>query len=353
MWSKNALTERLNLRFPIFQAPMGEHSPPDLATAVSNAGGLGGIGMWGFTVEEAENRILAFRQRSTSSLNVNYPLWQATGHHSDADLEMRSALQKLYDRKGLGIVPMPVGSDSSISTSHLDMLVRTRPETVSFHFGLPEPHVIDVLKENGITVMCSATTVDEARLLEARGIDFIIAQSAEAGGHQGTIFETDTRVRLGLFSLLPQVVDAVDVPVIAAGGIADGRGIAAALMLGASAVQIGTAFLRCGEAGISDGYRAALANAKDTSTIITNVVSGRHARAISNRLVETLEESGAAPLPFPAQYGLTLPLEKDDDPDFLGLLAGQSVALTREMPATDLMSKLVEETNRCLSLIIK
>ena len=349
MWAENALTRRLNLSYPIFQAPMGELSTPDLASCVANAGGLGGLGMWGFSAEEAQNRILAFRQQSSGRLNVNYPLWEATENVADLGQDMREAIEPLYKQKGLMQVPNPQASESAVTAAHLEMLVAMKPDVVSFHFGLPDQTVVDTLKENGIAMMCSATTVQEAKWLEARGMDFIIAQSSEAGGHQGTFFEHNDRVRLGLFSLLPQVVDSVSVPVIAAGGIVDGRGIAAALMLGASAVQMGTAFLRCDEANVSDGYREALAQAKDTDTVITDVISGRDARAISNTLVETLEASGASPLPFPAQYGLTIPLEADDDPDIIGLLAGQSVALSRAFPASELMEMLVDETNNCFS----
>ena len=329
---------------------MGEYSTPDLAAAVSNAGGLGGLGMWGFSAEEGENRILAFRQRSSGSLNVNYPLWPATSDLTGVGMEMRAAVQVLYDQSGSGEVPAPHGDAGLVSQSHLEMLIRTAPEAVSFHFGLPEQRIIDALKESRIAVLCSATTVVEARSLEARGVDVIIAQSFEAGGHQGTFSETDDRFRVGMFALLPQVVDAVSVPVVAAGGIADGRGIAAALMLGASGVQLGTGFLRCIEANITDSYRSALAHAKGADTVITKVISGRPARAISNKLVNELEGSGATPLPFPAQYELTLPLEGTGDQEYLGLLSGQSVALTREMPAADLVSTLVYETTKCLSL---
>lgn len=349
MWSQNALTTKLNLRFPIFQAPMGSHSTPDLAAAVSSAGGLGGLGMWGFSANEGENRILAFRQKCAGSLNVNYPLWPATGDLTGVGMEMRAVVRALYDRKGLGAIPEPQGDAGQVSPSHLEMLIRTAPEAVSFHFGLPDRHIVDALRQGGIAVLCTATTVEEAKILERRGVDVVIAQSFEAGGHQGTFAASDDRVRLGMFALLPQVVDAVSIPVVAAGGIADGRGIAAALMLGASGVQLGTAFLRCHEADISAPYRSALAQAKDADTVITRVISGRPARAIANKLVNELEGSGATPLPFPAQYDLTLPLEAEEDQEFLGLLSGQSVALTREMPAAELVSTLVDETTRCLS----
>ncbi len=352
MWPKNALTDRLNLKWPIFQAPMGEHSTPELASAVSNAGGLGGLGMWGFSDKEAAKRIAGFRQQSSGGLNVNYPLWPASGSLANIGASMRAAIQMLYDAKGKGPTPNPETVESAVDPDHLAMLLSETPEVVSFHFGLPCQNVIDALKDAGIYILCSATTVAEAKELEFRGVDCIIAQGNEAGSHQGAFLPSDERSKPSLLSLLPQVVDSVSVPVIAAGGISDGRGIAAALMLGASGVQLGTAFLRCPEANLSDAHRMALRNAKDDSTIITKVVSGRPARVIPNRLVTELENTHAEPLPFPAQWELTMPLEEDDDHDFLGLLAGQSVAMTREMPASALVNLLVEETKRCLNLTI-
>jgi len=185
-------------------------------------------------------------------------------------------------------------------------------------------------------------------MLEASGVDCVIAQGTEAGGHRGTFSGVDIGMQPSLFALLPQVVDAVSVPVIAAGGIADGRAIAAAFMLGASGVQLGTAFLRCEEAAISDTYRAALDAVEDTSTIVTSVVSGRPARLIVNKLIEDLSRPGAEPLPFPAQLSLTFSLEETDDQDFMGLYAGQSAALTREMSAADLIRTLAAETSERL-----
>ncbi|MEM7171478.1 MAG: nitronate monooxygenase [Pseudomonadota bacterium] len=351
MWPNSELTERLNLKWPIFQAPMGEFTTPALAAAVSNAGGLGGLGMWGFSAEEAERRIMGFRQQSGGSLNVNYPLWEDPGDLTGVGMEMRASIQTLYDAKEMGPIPDPEAPESTVDAEHLAMLLKTRPEVVSFHFGLPCQETVEAIKSEGIFILCSATTVEEARLLESSGVDCIIAQGNEAGSHPGTFTDTDDRTRPSLFSLLPQVVDAVNVPVVAAGGIADGRGIAAALMLGASGVQLGTAFLRCDETDISDAHRSALGAANDTGTLVTRVVSGHSARVISNRLIEDLESGGAEPLPFPAQWNLTLPLEDDDDHNFLGVLAGQSVALTRDMPAGDLVQTLADETSQRLKAI--
>jgi nitronate monooxygenase len=348
MWPNNALSERLRLKYPIFQAPMGSTVTPALAAAVSNAGGLGGLGMWGFSAEDGGRRIATFRQQSGGSLNVNYPLWDDPGDLAQAGLPMRQRLQGLYDAKGLGAVPTPQAAASGVSPEHLAMLRESKPELISFHFGLPEAETIRALKDAGIFIVSSATTVAEARQLEARGVDAVIAQGSEAGGHRATFTGVDIAQQPGLFALLPQVVDAVGVPVIAAGGIADGRGIAAALMLGASAVQVGTAFLRCEESSISEAYRRGLGRAGDAGTLVTDVISGRPARLVRNTLIDELAKPGAAPLPFPAQLGLTYPLGASGDPQFAAMFAGQSAALARAMPAAELVQVLADETTRCL-----
>ena len=348
MWSQNALTERLNLKWPIFQAPMGELTTPSLAAAVSNAGGLGGLGMWGFTGEESERRVAGFRQQSGGSLNVNYPLWDDPGPLEGIGEPMRELVQSLYNSEGMGRMPSPSGSAGQVDDEHLAMLEKMKPEVVSLHFGLPDPETLEAIKDIGIFVICSATTVDEAKTLEARGVNAVIAQGTEAGGHRGTFSGVDVSMQPGLFSLLPQVVDAVEVPVIAAGGIADGRGVAAAFMLGASAVQVGTAFLRCEEADVKDAHREALAGAGDASTIVTDVVSGRPARFVKNRLIETLSVPGVEPLPFPAQISVVYPLEDSGNGEITGSYSGQSAALTRNMPAADLVETLAEETTRRL-----
>ena len=348
MWPSNPLTQRLNLRFPIMLAPMGIITTPALAAAVSNGGGLGGIGMWGLTAEEASRHIAGFRQLSPSSLNVNYPLWPEPRFTAEASQAMRRHMQRHYDAKGLGSVPQAQGVVSDVSPEHVAMLLDQKPEVVSFHFGLPYQGVVETIKSAGIFIHSSATTVAEARILERRGVDAVIAQGSEAGGHRATFTGVDISMQAGLFALLPQIVDAVSVPVIAAGGIADGRTAAAAFMLGASAVQLGTAFMRCEEANMYDAHRAALAQADDSCTVVTDVISGRPARYIKNKLIDDLTASGLKPLPIPAQLSLTFPLGAGGDRDFAVLLSGQSAALAKDTNATELVERLAAETTQRL-----
>jgi nitronate monooxygenase len=327
---------------------MGIITTPALAAAVSNAGGLGGIGMWGLSAEDAGRHIAGFRQQSAGSLNVNYPIWPDPAYTAETGETMRRHVQSIYDAKGLGAVPQPQGVASDVSPEHVAMLLEQKPEVVSFHFGLPGPEVVAAIKSAGIFIVSSATTVAEARTLEQRGVDAVIAQGTEAGGHRATFSGVDIGMQPGLFSLLPQVVDAVSVPVIAAGGIADGRTAAAAFILGASAVQLGTAFMRCEEANMYDAHRTALATADDSCTLVTDLISGRPARYIRNKLIDDLVGSGLKPLPVPAQLSLTFPLGAAGDRDWAVLLSGQSAALTKDTNAAELVQRLAEETARRL-----
>ena len=261
---------------------------------------------------------------------------------------MRRHLQPHYDAKGLGAVPQPVGAASEVSREHLAMVLRAKPQMVSFHFGLPGTEVMEAIKTAGIFTICSATTVAEARELERRGVDAIIAQGTEAGGHRGTFTGVDMGQQAGLFALLPQIVDAVRVPVIAAGGVSDGRQVAAAIMLGASGVQLGTAFLRCEEANVLDAHRAALREASDSCTVVTDMITGRPARYMRNKLTDELIASGLEPVAFPAQLSLTAPLGATGDREVTALFAGQSAALAKDTNAAALVESLAEETSRRL-----
>jgi nitronate monooxygenase len=304
--------------------------------------------MWGLSAEDAGRRIAGFRQLSRGGLNVNYPIWPEPQASAEAVDAMRRHLQAHYDAKGMGRVPAPQGAASDVSDEHLAMLLQARPEVVSFHFGLPRKEVVRAIKDAGIFIQSSATTVAEARRLEADGVDAVIAQGTEAGGHRATFTGVDVSMQPGLFALLPQVVDAVRGPVIAAGGVSDGRTAAAAFMLGASAVQMGTAFLLCEEANVQPAHRQALSEASDSCTVVTDVISGRPARYIRNRLVDDLLQSGLQPLPIPKQLSLTMPLGTSGGREMTALFAGQSAGMVRHTTAADLVQTLGEDALRRL-----
>jgi len=236
-----------------------------------------------------------------------------------------------------------------------DLVLEFQPEVVSFHFGLPDKNLLARVRRTGAKIISSATSVDEARWLEDQGCDAIVAQGYEAGGHRGMFLTSDVSTQIGTMALVPQVVDAVRVPVIAAGGIADARGIVAAFALGAVAVQIGTAYLHCPEVQISPMYREGLKNAKDNETAITNVFTGRPARGIVNRLVREVGPMSDAVPEFPLAAAAVAPLraksEMAGSADFTPLWSGQAARLNRELPAAELTRQLAEETQEKLRFL--
>ena len=328
---------------------------PLLSAAVSNAGGLGSLGLGTSSLESAAEQIAEHNQASNRSLNANFFCHEEPTDAEPRSAAMRERLQPWYDEMNLGEVPVPHAPFSTFGAGHLELLERLSPKVVSFHFGLPKPEFYDAVRASDAFIMVSATTVSEARWLEAQGVDAIIAQGLEAGGHRGTFQGADPTAQPGLFALLPQVTSAVKIPVIAAGGIADGRTIAAALALGASAVQIGTAFLRCPEANVHPAHGALLARARDDGTAVTRLFSGKPARGFRNRYMAEFAASETEAAPFPTQLSLSGPLKKgageDDIAEVMSLWSGQSASLSREMPAADLVATLVEETTAQLNAL--
>ena len=347
MWPRNALTERLGIEVPIIQAPMASAATPELAAEVSNAGGLGSLGFGTSTIASIEEQVEAFGRRSNRGLN-----WNFFCHPEPEDIEARSAairqrLAPIFAEHGLDEPPVPAPPFKTFGPEHLALIEAHRPRTVSFHFGLPAPDLLTAVKATGAVVLCSATCATEARLLAEKGADVIIAQGAEAGGHRGTFTGLEVTRQAGTMALVPQIVDAIDRPVIAAGGIVDGRGIAAAMMLGAAAVQMGTAFLFCPETRVSAAHRRALLDARDDSTRLTRLFSGKPARSIVNRLMEQLHDMEDEAAPFPAQTSLVAPLRAEDG-QRSSLWSGQAAALGREMPAAELVQTLAREASALL-----
>ena len=354
MWPRRDLLDLLGIEQPIIQAPMAGSATPALAAAVSNAGGLGSLGCAAMSLDELRTHAGELRAATNRPFNLNFFAHNPPKENADVDALTRKRLKPFYEELGLGEVPSSSGPlpFDTFNADTLAVLLEIEPAVVSFHYGLPAPGMVVALRHAGCRLLCSATSVAEAGSLAAAGVDAIIAQGWEAGGHRGSFDVSFEDVGVGTMALVPQIVDAVEVPVIAAGGIADGRGIAAAFALGASGVQMGTAFLSCPEATVSEMHRSALRHASDQDTRVTRAFSGRPARARNNRYIDAMAEH-RRPLPaFPSMYGFTNPLHQaavaDDDPNFQFLLYGQAAALNRELPAAELVETLVAEAQEVL-----
>jgi nitronate monooxygenase len=350
MWPRSNVVDLLGITNPILQAPMSGFTTPQLVAAVCNAGALGSLGGAALPLATIREQVGQIRQATNRPFNVNFFVHAAPVQDAHATERMRAQLAPYYAEFGLGAVPEAVEPFPSFGQDHLDLILELRPRVVSFHFGLPPGDAMHKIKAAGCLVLSSATTVAEARALETSGADAIIAQGAEAGGHRGTFTGSPGAGTVGTLALVPQVVDAVRVPVIAAGGIADGRGIAAAFALGAGGAQIGTAFLGCPEATVAPLYRQALRTATDEATQVTRIFTGRPARALRDRLVEEVPDGDA--LPFPLQASLLAPLWRAPDDAArvacMPMWAGQAAALAREMPASTLVETLVAEAQAIL-----
>ena len=349
MSPKNLLTRTLKLAHPIIQAPLaGGGDTPALVAAVGDAGGLGFIGAAYLTPGQIAEAAAAVRRRTKRAFGINlFAPVAARDTEKDPAPAMRG-VAPYYAELGLPPPDMPAlpadGFDQQLSAA-----LASGAAAFSFTFGVLAPDVILSIKGAGMFVIGTATTVDEAVALERAGVDAVVVQGAEAGGHRATFTPDFEASMVGTMSLVPQTVDAVVVPVIASGGIMDGRGIAAALALGASAVQLGTAFLTCSEAGIPDAYKTAILEAREHETRLTRAFSGRPARGIVNRFMREVERCDAdAILPFPLQNALTRPLRaaasKQGRAEFLSLWAGQGVRMARRASAAELVTLLAEET---------
>lgn len=351
MWPKNHLTDLLGIKHPIIQAPMAGSTTVELVAAVSNAGGIGSMGYAETPNETIAEDAKKIRALTDKPFNLNFFAHQTPANRSEVVESTRARLKPFYSEAGLGEIPQDVTRPLLTFTEEkLELLLEIKPPLVSFHFGLPDSSSIELLKVAGCRILCSATTTAEAVALEQSGVDIVVAQGWEAGGHRGSFEVNHEDHGVGSMALVPQIADAVSIPVVAAGGIADGRGIAAAFMLGASGVQMGTAFLSCPEASVSETHLEAIRNARDDDTRLTKAFSGRPARARSNNYIESIAAE-RLPLPdFPTMYTLSDPLREasDDTLDNRFLLYGQAAALNREMPAAELIQTLVTEARNLL-----
>jgi nitronate monooxygenase len=345
--STDALLGRLGVRHPIIQGPMaGGITPPAMIAAVCNAGALGSLGAAYLSPGEIRAAVAEIRRLTDRPFNVNL----FTGGRQEPEgmdpAPMLGVLARYHAALGLPAPQLP-SADTDPVPAQLEAILDLGVPVFSFTFGIPGADALAEMRRRGVVVLGTATTVEEARMLEDAGVDAVVAQGSEAGGHRGTFAGPFEAAMVGTMALVPQVADAVAVPVVASGGIMDGRGIVAARALGAAAVQMGTTFLGADEATLPQAFRRALAAARDDGTAVTRAFSGRHARGIVNGFMRDTEGAGISPLPFPVQNTLTRPMRsaaaRQNNADALSLWAGQAARLVRPGPAAEIVRRLVRE----------
>lgn len=342
----NALTDLIPSRYPLVQAPMAGAQGSALALAVCAAGGVGSLPAAMLSTEALQTELQTLKEQATGPWNVNFFCHAAPEPDPVAEARWRQVLRPFYDEAGIHPASVPAGA-GRVPFSHAiaDVVEPFRPPVVSFHFGLPAPDLVDRVKSWGSKLLSSATTVEEARWLEARGTDAVIAQGLEAGGHRGMFLTSELGTQMGTLALLPQMVAAVTVPVIAAGGIASADAVRAAMALGAAGVQVGTAYLCCPEATTSALHRAALMSEAARHTELTTLFSGRPARGIVNRLMRELGSLHPAAPAFPLATAAVAPLRAHFEAlgrtDCSPLWSGQNASGCRALPAAEITAALV------------
>jgi nitronate monooxygenase len=348
MWPDRRLIELFRIELPIVQAPVAGAMNWELAAEVAAAGGLGSLPCAMLNPEQVRSEMGKIRARTKNPINLNFFCHTPPVPNNAREARWRDRLAPYYRELAVDpAAPIPSSNRTAFDAVMCDVVEETKPDVVSFHFGLPAEPLLGRLKAAGFPVMSSATTAAEARWLEERGVAAVIAQGYEAGGHRGMFLSDDLAAQVGTFALIPQVVDAVKVPVIAAGGVTDARGIAAAFALGAAGVQMGTAYLWSPEAKISAPHRAALRSGSDDGTAVTNLMTGRPARGFVNRVMRDIGPISDVAPEFPLAAGALAPLrakaEAQGSGDFSPLWAGQAASLGRTLPAGELTRKLAAD----------
>jgi nitronate monooxygenase len=340
-----SLKSLLGIELPIIQAPMAGVQGSPLAIAASAAGALGSLPCAMLSPDAMQKELTAIRTQTSKPYNVNFFCHTPPAPNADREARWQAALAPYYEELGLDLATITkAAARTPFGPEAADVVEEFRPAVVSFHFGLPSPELIARVRSWGAKVLSSATTVEEARWLEDRGVDAIIAQGLEAGGHRGIFLSDDLTTQMGTLALVPQIISAVKVPVIAAGGIASASGVRAAMALGAAGVQVGTAFLLCPEATTSALHRTALKSESARHTAVTNVFTGRPARSIVNRLIRELGPISPIAPAFPLAAAATAPLraaaERRGSGDLSPLWSGQNATGCKEVPAAHLIEEL-------------
>ncbi|QQZ09184.1 NAD(P)H-dependent flavin oxidoreductase [Heyndrickxia vini] len=346
----NILTKTLHIDYPIIQAPMaGGITTPELVAAVSNAGGIGMIGAGYLNAEQTREIIREVKSLTSHTFGVNLFVPEENVANEVEILKMNKHLQKYREELNLPIAGQTIGN-KNVFEEQINIIIEECVPICTFTFGLPPEPIVKQLKEAKIFLMGTATTVKEAQFGEKAGMDAIVVQGSEAGGHRGTFLEKPESSMIGLISLIPQVVDQVNIPVIAAGGIMDERGIMAARSLGAQGVQMGTAFLTCKESGAHSLHKAAILEASEEEMVITASFSGKNARGINNRFIEEMSVYEGDIPSYPIQNSLTKDIRKaageQNNPNFMSLWSGQSPRLSKNITVSELVQGLVEGYNR-------
>lgn len=342
-----ALQKLLGIDYPLIQAPMAGVQNHALTAAVSNTGALGSLPCAMFSAEMLRHELTTLHACTTRPYNLNFFCHTQPAPDAEQEALWRKTLAPYFAEYGIDPAEIPAGAGRQpFNADMAEVLREFCPAVVSFHFGLPAPDLLEMVRGAGAKILSSATTVEEAQWLEAQGVDAVIAQGLEAGGHRGMFLTRDLHSQIGTFALLPQIVQAVKIPVIAAGGIADAQGVAAAMALGASGVQVGTAYLCSHEATTSAIHRAALQSDAARVTALTNLFSGRPARGIVNRVMRELGCINSAAPVFPLATAAIAPLrakaEAAGSGDFSPLWAGQNVSGCRAVSAAEITKKLIE-----------
>jgi len=350
-WRNRRLLDLFGFEHPILLAPMAGATNVDMVVRMNQAGGLGGLGAAGIKPDALRTMVRDIKSASSRPFQVN--LFAAeTEHWPEVSMGpgIRNKLLGYHAEMALGALPVS-GPLFGPVADQLTILLDEQVPVISFHFGV-DAETVARIHQAGSRVLCSATTVDEARVLADRGVDAIIAQGSEAGGHRGTFLGDYRHALIGTMALVPQIVDAVTVPVIAAGGIMDARGLVAALALGASAVQMGTAFLGCREAPIAGVWRDKLLSSQADDLVVTKALSGKPARGLRNRYVDEIDALNEPLLPYPLQYSVTRALRREaqlqNNPDFLAMWSGQGIGMLQDSDIASLMAALVTDTKNLM-----
>ncbi len=341
----NDFLRRLRITHPILLAPMGGGpGTPELAAAVANASGLGALAAAYLNGDQIRDQMRRIRELTKGPININLFAGGYADRVTQDAAPMLELLSRVHQRLGIEAPQLPPLQRNPFP-EQLEVVLDLEPEVFSFTFGVPDRAAMDRLRNSGTFIIGTATTVEEGRVLAGAGVDAIVAQGAEAGAHRGTFAGSFEKAMVPTLDLTESITRATGIPVIASGGLMDGRDIAAALQRGAVAVQLGTAFLACPESGAPDAYKRAILDAKRDTTVITRAFSGRAARGLRNEWIDTVPED--AILPFPLQNALTRPMRaaaaKKGEAGFLSLWAGTGVARARAMPAAELIAMLVSE----------